>query len=134
MPVWLQVVLPLFTAVLGFGFGRLSKVLDRRQERKDAQELLAKAEKNRKPRFLVDHVRGELYRLVNVGDLGASGVHFDDKDESLAQISGRPERIQLGIKASHEFYICLTDQLPMPSRLLVACDQLDEPEPVSIPS
>ncbi|WP_410596500.1 hypothetical protein [Amycolatopsis sp. lyj-23] len=133
MPVWLQIVLPVFTAVLGFGLGRLSKALDRRQERKDEQALQAKAEEARKPRFVVEHVRGELYRLVNVGERDASGVYFDDKDESFTQIGGRPERIQLGVRAAHEFNICVTDQFQMPSRVLIICDQFDEPEPASIP-
>ncbi len=137
MPVWLQIALPIFTALLGggvgFAFGRLGKALDRRQERRDAQELQENAEKERKPRFDVQHISGVLYRLVNIGELDASGVHFDDKDESYAQIGGRPERIHLGIKASHEFNICVTDQLPMPSRILVICDQFDKPEPLYIP-
>lgn len=33
----------------------------------------------------------------------------------------------------HEFYIFQTDDLTMPSRLLVSCDQFDELVPVPLP-
>src|SRR4051812_12765899 len=55
------------TAVLAFIVGRLSKRLDRRQERKDAKAKLA-------PAFELEHVSGQAFRLVNVGDADATGV------------------------------------------------------------
>jgi hypothetical protein len=137
MPAWLQIALPIFTALLGggvgFGFGRLGKAMDRRQERKDADDAEAKAAQLRKPVFAVEHISGALYRLVNVGEADATRVHFSDRDESYAQIGGRPERIALGVHAAHEFNISVTDQLSFPARLLVMCDQFDEPAPVHIP-
>ncbi|UKD58589.1 hypothetical protein L3Q65_18300 [Amycolatopsis sp. FU40] len=137
MPGWLQIILPIVTALLGggvgFGFGRLGKALDRRQDRKDAEAARVLAEQMRRPAFAVEHVKGTLYRLVNVGDADATRVHFSDRDESYAQIQYRPERVTLGIGAAHEFGILTTDALPLPGRVLVMCDQFDEPVPARVP-
>lgn len=137
MPVWLQITLPIVTALLGggvgFGFGRLGKALDRRQDRKDAEVTRVQAEQARRPAFAVEHVSGALYRLVNIGEADATRVHFSDRDESYAQIQYRPERISLGIGAAHEFGILTAEAMPLPGRVMVMCDQFDEPESARVP-
>ncbi|MDX3192107.1 hypothetical protein PV458_27165 [Streptomyces sp. MN03-5084-2B] len=137
MPVWLQITLPIITALLGggvgFGFGRLGKALDRRQDQKDAEAARARAEETRRPAFAVEHVRGALYRLVNIGDADATRVRFSDRDESYAQIQYRPERISLGIGAAHEFGILTAEEMPLPGRVMVMCDQFDKPVPARVP-
>ncbi|MEU7785587.1 hypothetical protein [Amycolatopsis sp. NPDC049159] len=137
MPVWLQVTLPIFTAFLGgsvgFGFGRLNSALDRRQGRREIEAARRKADRERLPAFKVEHVSNALYRIVNVGDKDATAVHFSDRDESYAQIQSRPERIRLDIGSAYEFGIATADALPLPGRLLVMCDEFDEPKPVRVP-
>lgn len=67
MPVWLQVTLPFVTLVLGFILGRVNKALDRRLERRNAERASA-------PRFVIERMSGELYRLVNEGEMTATAV------------------------------------------------------------
>jgi hypothetical protein len=137
MPVWLQITLPIVTALLGggvgFGFGRLGKALDRRQDRKDEEVASVRPEQMRRPAFAIEHVNGALYRLVNIGDADATGVHFSDRDESYAQIQYRPERISLGIGAAHEFGVLTAEEMRLPGRVMVMCDQPDGPVAARVP-
>jgi hypothetical protein len=130
MPTWLQITLPILTALLGgtvgFGFGRLGKVMDRRQERKEAEAAKA-------PDFMITHVDGVLYRLINDGDVDASGVRFDLSGVPDYQVREAPEGVRIPIRDGHEFSIMSADELPLPSRLLVVCDQLSEPVAVRVP-
>jgi hypothetical protein len=136
MPVWLQVALPIFTALLGgsvvFGFGRLNKAMDRRQEQKDAETAKAEVEQSRRPAFSIEHMSGVLYRLVNTGNAEATGVRFTGDEEDLQLVGDRPEGIALGLHAGHEFYIASVEELPQPTRILVMCDQFETPTAVRV--
>ncbi|MDQ0377932.1 hypothetical protein [Amycolatopsis thermophila] len=126
MSAWLEAAKIGGPAIITFFLGRLSTRLDRRREAKQAEAA-------KRPEFAIHRVDGDLYRLLNVGEMDATGVRFDLAGVEPDQVREGPDGIDLPIRDGHEFYIITAEELPAPSRLLVICDQLDAPGPVAVP-
>jgi hypothetical protein len=120
---WFDLIKVGVTAVLAFGAGRLSKRLDRRQERKDAEAGLA-------PAFVLEHESGRRFRLVNIGDADATGVTLDLGDHPKGLTRDVPQGIVLTAGAGQSVMLGETAQSRLPSQLWVRCDQLAAPVPV----
>ena len=113
MPVWMQVVLPIFTALLagstGLWFARLGKTLDRRRERLEA-EAAAEAKRARwlaekLPRFvLTRYAKGMSFEIVkgysleNMSRYPATGISVTFADYPREKVKGLPdEPFTLGV-------------------------------------
>lgn len=120
----LKVGLP---AVLGFFAGRLSKRLDRRQERKD--EDSAKA-----PEFALTHEKGSRFRLTNTGSAPATNVTLDLGDHPVGLTRDVPVKADLAKDGSTTFIIGSNFGQRRPHQCMVTCDELASPVPLAIPA
>jgi hypothetical protein len=126
-PLWLQISVPAFTLVGGFVFGRVTKVLDRRQERRDEQA-------SRRPKFELTHLTGSGYRLQNVGDAAATDIRVDSgmyPRERLMRLPDDP--FDLAQDQPADFIMSTGINLPKPAALLVRCAELPEGVHVAVP-
>ncbi|TKG57950.1 hypothetical protein [Prauserella endophytica] len=130
MPVWLQIVLPIVTAGVGFGLGRLGGALDRRRERRDTEAARA-------PVFEFTWVGGHRYRVMNVGDASASGIrlHFDDERFEAQNVVDMPDPVPaLQPGESFTFMMVGTMGLPLPHQIRLFCDELPDGKPLPVPA
>jgi hypothetical protein len=126
-PLWLQVTLPAFTLIGGFVLGRVTKVLDRRQERREEQE-------NRRPKFELTRLTGSGYRLQNVGDAAATGIRVDSGRYPRERLMRMPdEPFDLAEEQPVDFIMSTGINLPKPAALFVRCAELPEGVHVAVP-
>lgn len=122
-PLWLQVAIPAATLVSGFGLGRLSKRLDRRQETRDIEAARA-------PHFVLRHHAGTTYRLTNDGDAAADEVRVDPDGYPLTR--DLPEGITLRPDESHVITI-FRAQIPDPTHFYVSWSGCTELQVLPVP-
>jgi hypothetical protein len=113
------------TLIGGFGLGRLSRRLDRRQETRDTEAA-------RTPHFVLMHESGTNYRLTNDGDAVADEVRVDPGRYPLTR--SLPDGITLQPKESYIFTIFRTDQVPDPVQFFVRWRGCDEAQVLPVPS
>lgn len=128
-PLWLQVALPIGTLVGGFGLGRVSKRLDRRQEQRDQTEAAKKANA---PNFHIEPVVGSQYCLWNDGPADATNVTMLVDGDDGYRISDPPEQVQMRAKTGHRF-LAQSTATPLPTYFEVTCDQLPQAVVVRMP-
>jgi hypothetical protein len=145
VPVWLQVVLPLVTAMMGggvgFGFGRLGKALDRRMERLAAEavaEAAAEAERAREleeklPRFIVVE-SGKEFVLQNFSRNPATDILVAFNDYPRKKAKGLPaEPFALGPMDWVRFRLPISKKFPEPpSHVWVKCAEIAESIPIRL--
>lgn len=109
---WFDLVKIGVTAVVAFLLGRVSRRLDRRQDRKDA-------EAKRAPDFELKPVGGVRFRLVNTGDADATGVTLNlaGHPEDLAR--DVPRRIDLAEGEGHSLQLRSSFSTRLPDQLWV---------------
>lgn len=120
---WFDLIKIGVTAVIAFLAGRVSKRLDRRLDRKDA-------EAKRAPAFELEHVSGQRFRLVNTGDADATGVTLDLAGHAEGLTRDVPRGIDLPAGAGHSMILGATGSTRRPDQYSVSCDQLPNPVPV----
>jgi len=126
-PLWLQVSIPTFTLVGGFVLGRVTKVLDRKQERRDE-------EANRRPRFELSRLTSSGYRLQNVGDAAATEIRVDSGRYPRDRLMRMPEEpFDLAKDQPIDFIMSTGINLPKPAALLIRCAELPEGVHVAVP-
>jgi hypothetical protein len=126
-PLWLQVSIPAFTLVGGFVVGRVTKVLDRRQERREEKA-------NRRPRFELTYLNGSAYRLQNIGDAAATGIRVDSGGYPRGRLMRLPaEPFDLATDQPVDFVMSTGINLPKPAALLIHCAELPEGVHVAVP-
>lgn len=126
-PLWLQISVPAFTRVGGFVLGRVTKVLDRRQERRDERA-------NRRPRFELTHLSASGYRLQNVGDAAATEIRVDSDRYPRERLMRLPdEPFDLAENEPVDFIMSTGINMPKPAALLVRCAELPDGVHVAVP-
>jgi hypothetical protein len=141
----MQVVLPIFTALLGagagLGFARLGKVLDRRREQLDAEAAeeaarahwLAEKQAAKLPMFVVLPLE-KGFRLENLSQHRATGISITFNDYSREKVKGLPdepftldayERVEFRLPGAKEM-------LEMPN-MWVMCTEYAKPALVQVP-
>ena len=123
-PLWPQVVIPAATLVGGFGLGRVSKRLDRRQGQREVEAA-------RSPHFVLNHETGTNYRLTNDGNATADLVEVDPGDYLLTR--NLPDKITLRPEESCTITIFRTNQVPDPTQLYVTWKGCSEPQVLPVP-
>ncbi|MFJ8815451.1 hypothetical protein [Amycolatopsis thermoflava] len=130
MPLWLQISLPIFTALLGgsvgFAFGRVNKALDRRIERKEEEAARA-------PAFDLTSVSGSKYRLTNIGDARATSITLDLGDGNRVITRDLPDSFDLVPRQSITFLLMGSWSTGSVDQVMVCCDELADPYPVVVP-
>ena len=113
MPLWSQIALSIVTAFfgggVGFGFGRLGRALDRRQDRRDSEAA-------KLPDFVFVRDAGG-YRLVNTGGAAATNVTVDFGRFPRREVDGLPTE-PFDIAAGRPFPSVQPGRSPIPCRLM----------------
>lgn len=124
MPTWLQIVVPIVTAFLGFALGRLNGVLDRRRARREA-------EKSRAPVFTLAPYRKDRYQLINSGTARATGIDFEFDGKPLVRL---PDQRELAPDESVVLMLSGSMQVPKPHQIRVTCNELSAPQILPVPA
>ncbi|HWD05830.1 MAG TPA: hypothetical protein VG674_25615 [Amycolatopsis sp.] len=126
-PLWLQVVIPASTLVGGFALGRVTKALDRRQQRRDEAA-------NRRPEFQVTRLTGSGYRLHNIGDTGATAIRIDSGSYPRERLMHLPEEpFNLAKDQPVDFIMSTGINMPKPAAFVVRCAELPGGVHVPVP-
>lgn len=131
--MWLQIALPIFTAMAGaaggFAFGRIGSAMDRRREQREAEAARA-------PQFSLTWYNGDTYRVTNGGDMAASNIRIDFGNERFEaqNVVGMPDSPTLDSGESFTFLMLATLGIPMPAQARVYCDELPSGQPVAVPT
>ncbi|MEV4144200.1 hypothetical protein AB0J40_11055 [Amycolatopsis sp. NPDC049691] len=144
MPLWLQIALPIFTALLGgaaaLGFTRLGKALDRRRERLDTRKaaeaartgwLAAKAA-SRLPSFSCRQLQ-KGFRLENLSRNPATGISVTFAGYPREKVKGLPdEPFDLAPYETVDFRLPGTKDLLELPQMWVMCREYAEPVAIGI--
>lgn len=82
--------------------------------------------------FVIEHRKGSLYALRNLGPQDATGVKVVDLPEQLV-VRTMPDGQELLKMQSHDMLMAGSSAARLPSELKVTCDQLDSPVFVPVP-
>jgi hypothetical protein len=90
-------------------------------------------QRNLRPSFSLEYVRGHAYRLRNTGPVAATGVTISP--EGLPLVADRlPRDVDLDAFRSTEMFILQgAMQAPLPGEVVVTCNELDSPAVLPIP-
>lgn len=155
VPLWIQVALPIFTALLGgaagFGFSRLDKNLDRQREWLDAQaaakaaadaakaaaDAAAEAARARElaekiPRFSIQRSRTG-YQLENLSPNPATDISLAFDDYPREKVKGLPNKpFSLGPMDWVVFRTPTSNKSSQPPRVWIRCAEIAEPIPLPL--
>lgn len=102
------------------------------EQQREAAERRAAEEEAARPRveLTVDHVRGKLLALRNLGEATAEGVVFEPVPPGVITRNW-PDGVTLRHREAHEFFMAGSLAAPTPLQVWVRWD--GQPEPVALP-
>ena len=81
--------------------------------------------------FLVQHSKGSIYTLRNLGPQEATGVTVVNMPDII--VRDIPQDVMLAPMQSHQMFMSPTGQIHVPGEIEVRCDQLDDTVFVPVP-